>query len=74
MCCQNFAETCKRVATLKSLPEWNSKTNSDRIVLKKVVEPCVLPEIEIVIMTVWASLLECLVVLCQRIILFTVST
>lgn len=40
---------CKRVATLKSLSEWNSKTNSDRIVLKKVVEPCILPEIEIVI-------------------------
>ena len=46
---KNFAETCKRVATLKSLSEWNSKTNSDRIVLKKVVEPCILPEIEIVI-------------------------
>ena len=46
---KNFAETCKRVATLESLSEWNSKTISDRIVLKKVVEPCVLPEIEIVI-------------------------
>ena len=40
---------CKRVATLKSLSEWNSKTNSDRIVLKEVVEPCILPHTEIVI-------------------------
>ena len=50
MCYKNFAEMCKRVATLKSFSEWNSKTNSDRIVfIKKVVEPCILPEIEIVI-------------------------
>ena len=48
VCDKNFAEMCKRVATLKSLSEWNSKTNSDRIVLKKVVEPCILPEIEII--------------------------
>ena len=47
VCYKNFAETCKRVATLKSLSEWNSKTISDRIVLKKVVEPCVLSEIVI---------------------------
>ena len=49
VCYKNFAEMYKRVATLKGLSEWNSKTNSDRIVLKKVVEPCILPEIEIVI-------------------------
>ena len=49
VCHKNFAEMCKRVATLKSLSEWNLKTNSDRIVFKKVVEPCILPEIEIVI-------------------------
>ena len=49
MCYKNFAEMCKRVATLKSLSEWNSKTNSDRIALKKVVEPFILPEIETVI-------------------------
>ena len=49
VCYKNFAEMCKRVATLKSLSEWNSRTNIDRIVFKKVVEPCILPEIEIVI-------------------------
>ena len=47
VCYKNFAEMCKPVATSKSLSEWNSKTNSDRIVLKKVVEPCILPEIVI---------------------------
>ena len=49
MCYKSFAEMCKRVATLKSPSEWNSKTNSDRIVLKKVVGSCILPEIETVI-------------------------
>ena len=49
VCYKNFTEMSKRVASFKSLSEWNSKTNSDRIVLKKVVESCILPEIEIVI-------------------------
>ena len=49
VCYKNFTEMCKRVASFKSLSEWNSKTNSDRIVLKKVVEPFILPETEIVI-------------------------
>ena len=49
VCYKSFAEMCKRVATLKSPSEWNSKTNSDRIVLKKVVGSSILPEIEIVI-------------------------
>ena len=40
---------CKRVATLKSLSECNLKINSDRIVSKKVVEPCILSETDIVI-------------------------
>ena len=46
VCYKNFAEMCKRVATLKSLSEWNSKTNSDSwIVLKKGFEPCIPPDI-----------------------------
>lgn len=49
VCYKSFAEMCKRVVTLKSLSEWNSKTNGERIVLKKVVGPCILPEIEMVI-------------------------
>ena len=36
VCYKNFAEMCKRVATLKSLSEWNSKTNCDRIILVMV--------------------------------------
>ena len=49
VCYKNFAEIFKRIATLKNLSEWNSKTNSDRIVLKKDVEPCILTETETVI-------------------------
>ena len=35
--------------TLKSLEEWNIKQSSDRVVLKKVLEPYLLPELEIVV-------------------------
>lgn len=48
-CYRSFGELCQRVTGLKSLKEWKFKTFSDRLVLKKIVEPFLLPEIEIMI-------------------------
>ena len=48
-CYRSFGELCQRVTYLKSLKEWKFKTFSDRLVLRKIVEPFLLPEIEIMI-------------------------
>ncbi|KXJ07724.1 DNA transposase THAP9 [Exaiptasia diaphana] len=44
-----FGEFCQRSKTLKSLSDWNSKVLGDRIVFKKMVEPYLLPQLEIIV-------------------------
>ena len=46
---KSFSEFCQRVQGLKSLKKWKIKTFQDRLVIKKVVEPFLLPEVEIMI-------------------------
>ena len=48
-CYSTFTELCKRVTGLKSLCEWNYKTFYDRLVLKKMVDPFLLSELEIIV-------------------------
>lgn len=48
-CYRTFEEFCHRAKSLKSLSEWSSKVLPDRFVFKKVVEPYLLPELEIVV-------------------------
>ena len=49
LCYKSFGELCQRVTGLKSLRGWKTKTFSDRLVMKKIVEPFLLPEVEIMI-------------------------
>ena len=48
-CYGTFVEFCDRAKSLKTLSEWSYKVLADRFVLKKVVEPYLLPELEIVV-------------------------
>ena len=48
-CYGTFVEFCHRPKSLKSLTEWKSKVLADRFVFKKVVEPYLLLELEIVV-------------------------
>jgi hypothetical protein len=48
-CYETFAEFCNRAKCLKSLNEWNYKILADRAVFKKVAEPYMLPEFEIIV-------------------------
>ena len=45
---KGFSELCQRVKSLKSLGDWSLKIFDDRIVLKKMVDPYVLPHLEII--------------------------
>ena len=47
-CYKGFSELCQRVKSLKSLGDWSLKIFDDRILLKKMVDPYVLPHLEIV--------------------------
>ena len=44
-----FNELCQRVKSLKSLKNWKMKIKEDRILLKKRLDPYVLPQLEIVV-------------------------
>ncbi|RMX56832.1 hypothetical protein pdam_00025512, partial [Pocillopora damicornis] len=46
---KTFTEFCQRLTKLKSLQNWNIGTFSDRVVLKQVEIPYVLPKFEIVV-------------------------
>ena len=48
-CYKSFGELCQRITGLKTLKGWKFKTISDRLFLKKTVEPFLLPEVEIMI-------------------------
>lgn len=48
-CYKSFGELCQRITGLKTLKGWNLKTMSDRLILKKIIEPFLLPEVEIMI-------------------------
>ena len=48
-CYKDFTELCKRVNGLKSCNAWNCRVLSERLVLKKMLEPFLLPEMEIVV-------------------------
>ena len=50
-CYKSFGELCQRITGLKTLKGWKFKTISDRLILKKTVEPFLLPEVEIMIGT-----------------------
>ena len=46
---KGFNELCQRVKSLKSLKNWKMKIKEDRILLKKRLDPYVLPQLEIVV-------------------------
>jgi len=47
-CYKGFPELCQRVKSLKSLGDWSLKIFDDKIVLKKMVVPYVLPYLEVI--------------------------
>ena len=53
-CYKSLGELCQQVTGLKSLKAWKFKTFSDRLIMQKMVEPFLLPAIEIMIDTVKA--------------------
>ena len=48
-CYKDFTELCKRVSGLKSCSACTCRVLSERLVLKKILEPFLLPEMEIVV-------------------------
>ena len=48
-CYGTFVQFCHRAKSLKTLSEWSYKVLADRFVSKKVVEPYLLSELEIVV-------------------------
>ena len=47
-CYKGFPELCQRVKSLKILGDWSLKIFDDKIVLKKMVDPYVLPHLNII--------------------------
>ena len=45
----NFVDFCKQVEGLKSIEDWNVKHLPDGIILKKVVDPFLLPQLEVIV-------------------------
>ncbi|PFX17564.1 hypothetical protein AWC38_SpisGene18105 [Stylophora pistillata] len=48
-CYSNFVELCKRVHPLKTLSDWSVQELNDRILLRKIKNTFLLPEVEIMI-------------------------
>lgn len=48
-CYSSFTEFTKRVNGLKTLHKWNTKTLNDRVIFKKMTDPFLLPELEIIV-------------------------
>ena len=49
VCYSSFSSLCDRIKGLKTLGNWNIKFLTDRVELKKFVEPYLLPEFEIIV-------------------------
>ena len=47
-CYKDFTELCKQVNGLRSCSAWPCRELSERLVLKKMLKPFLLPEMEIV--------------------------
>ena len=45
---KGFSEHCQGVKSLKSLGDWSLKIFDDKVVLKKMVDPYVLPHLDII--------------------------
>ena len=45
---KNFKELCQRTSGLKNLNDWNMKLMNDRFVVKKMLDPFLIPEFEII--------------------------
>jgi len=48
-CYKSFLEFCERTKSLKSIDDWCAKLSEDRVIFKKMVEPYLLPEVEIIV-------------------------
>lgn len=48
-CYKSFIEFCERTRSLKSISDWSVKLLEDRKLFKKMVEPYLLPEVEIIV-------------------------
>lgn len=48
-CYKTFEEVCQRVKSLQSLKEWQYKRVNGKLVLKKMVDPFLLPEFELIV-------------------------
>lgn len=48
-CYKTFSEFCERAKNLKTIRQWEMKSLPDRMVFKKVTQPFLLPEIEIIV-------------------------
>ena len=57
---KSFLDMCQRVKSLKTLDEWTKKVLPDRLILKKVQEPFLLPKLEIIIDDSLDSFFDCL--------------
>ena len=49
ICYKSFIEFCERTKSLKSIGDWCAKLSEDRVLFKKMVEPYLLPEVEIIV-------------------------
>lgn len=48
-CYKSFLEFCELTKSLKSIGDWCVKLSQDRVIFKKMVEPYLLPEVEIIV-------------------------
>ena len=48
-CYKSFLEFCERTKSFKSIGDWCVKLSEDRVIFKKMVEPYLLPEVEIIV-------------------------
>ena len=48
-CYKSLLEFSQRLKRIKSLSQWNTKTLEDKVVLKKMVDPYLLPKTEIIV-------------------------
>ena len=48
-CYKGLLDFSQRLTRIKSLSQWNTKTLEDKVVLKKMVDPYVLPKTEIIV-------------------------
>ena len=71
VCYKTFTEFCQRLTRLKSLCNWNIIPFPDRVVLKQMTEPYLLPKFEILVDDCLGSQLTFMAVIYQWTILPT---